>query len=323
MSYLDRAGWQETVEKLPEHSFFSTPLWGDVLEGSRLGYRCTSVKVDLGEMEVFIPFAEHRRFGLALCQSMPFGTYGGPLITSSRPDADAEACGRRLVAALKSRQRLGYLAVTPGPHPHLALPSPHQTYETDILDLAAGADALWKGFEKDARNQVRQAERAGVAVSVDNSEAGFRAYYEMLEASARRWGLRGADKPWSLFEAICRFAREDAVRLWLARVDGRPAAGALVFYGRGEVFYWSGAMHDEFRRARANNLIQWRVIEHAATSGYTDYNMGASGELGGVRAFKKQFGPRPRAYPSYVVRGAVWAAGRSLVRLRRLVQGGR
>jgi lipid II:glycine glycyltransferase (peptidoglycan interpeptide bridge formation enzyme) len=100
-------------------------------------------------------------------------------------------------------------------------------------------------------------------------------------------------------------------------VDGELAAGSLCFYGGGEVFYWSGAMHERFSKSRPNNLLQWLVMEDAETRGFSEYNMGASGELGGVRRFKQQFGARPQSYPAYLVRGPLWRAGRALSRLVR------
>jgi Acetyltransferase (GNAT) domain len=288
-----------------------------MLQDGGLGYRCAALSIDLGDVEALLPVAESQRFGLLVRESMPFGTYGGPLVTrsESRPNLTRAVAG--LIRALRSEWSVGFTSATPGPHPHLELGAPNAVHETDVLDLAGGPEALWHGLDKDARNQVRQAERAGVEIGVDNSEQGFRDYYEMLTASAHRWGLPDPGKPWSLFASISRHARDDAVRLWLAKVDGEVAAGSLCFYGAGEVFYWSGAMHERFAKKRPNNLIQWRVIEDAVARGYSDYNMGASGELGGVRKFKQQFGTRTQSYPAYLVRGPVWSAGRKVSWLAR------
>lgn len=307
LSKLDDSAWQAALDRLPSYSFFATPLWGRMLEGSGLGYGCTALTADLGGVEVCLPLATSRRFGLVLRQSMPFGTYGGPLVIAQEPNADLAAAGRGLADLLKAEWRPGLLLATPGPHPHLALANPHATYETDVLDLRPGPEALWKALDKDARNQVRQAERAGVDVRVDNSEQAFRDYYGMLEASARRWGRKQPKRPWSLFESISRQANENTVRLWLAYVAGEPAAGCICFYGRGEAFYWSAAMHERFAKARPNTLLQWRVIEAGAKRGYEVYNMGASGDLTGVRRFKEQFGARPCGYPAYLVAGRLWS----------------
>jgi CelD/BcsL family acetyltransferase involved in cellulose biosynthesis len=315
LSTLDGSAWEAALDRLPLHSFFATPLWGLMLDDSELGYKCLALEADLGGIQVLLPMATSTRFGVTLRQSMPFGTYGGPLVVDEEENADHEKASRRLAVLLGKRWRSGILFATPGPHPHLELPDPYASYETDLLDLTAGKDALWKALDKDARNQVRQAERAEVDVRVDNSEAAFRDYYEMLEASAKRWGSKRPKRPWSLFASISRHATDQAVRLWLAYVDGRPAAGCLCFYGRCEVFYWSAAMHEGVARARPNTLLQWRVIADAADRGYQVYNMGASGELTGVRRFKEQFGAQPRSYPAYLIPGRLLGWGRLLAQL--------
>ena len=317
MKVLSAGQWEATTSLLPMHSFFITPLWGRILDDSRLGYRCLALTADLGEVEVFVPVAESRRYGFVLRESMPFGTYGGPLITEAAKGADLERAARELARMVVAERLVGVFQATPGPHPHLRLSIPTATYEADVLDLSVGRQALWDGLHSNARSPVRQAERAGVEVRVDNSEKGFRDYFSMLEASSRRWGMSDPSKPWSLFESISRHADTHSVRLWLADVEGRPAAGALCFYGAGEVFWWTGAMHEELSQHRPNNLIQWRIIEDAVERGFTTYNMGSSGELAGVHRFKQQFGARPRPYPTYLIRGPLWSAARGLVRLPR------
>lgn len=312
---LNGGEWRSAVSGLISHSFFVTPTWGKMLDGSGLGYRCHAVAFDLGDIEVLVPMATHRRFGFTVRESMPFGTYGGPLILRSERGADLAAAAERLSAVLAAGWSTGVFHATPGPYPHLELDGLMAEYETDILDLTCGPQALWAQLDKDARNQVRQAERASLEVRTDNSLRAFQDYYAMLQASSARWGLADPGKPWSLFASISRHATDESVRLWLAYADGKPAAGALCFYGAGEVFYWSGAMHEEQSRKRPNNLLQWRIIEDAAARGFTGYNMGSSGALTGVRRFKQQFGARPRAYPSYVIRGRVWQAGRALAKL--------
>jgi lipid II:glycine glycyltransferase (peptidoglycan interpeptide bridge formation enzyme) len=109
-----------------------------------------------------------------------------------------------------------------------------------------------------------------------------------------------------------RHADPESIRLWLARVEGTLAAGVLCFYGRGEVFYWSGAMHKEFAQRRPNNLIHWRIIADATDRGYQVYNMGASGHLAGVREFKERFRAQPVSYPIYLVANHLYLAGSRL-----------
>lgn len=283
-----------------------------------MGFRCAAVLGTNESGQVLLPIARKEGpLGIVGARSMPWGTYGGPLVTGE-PDGSAEA----LAAHLRHTLGLGWFVATPGPWEHLPIGSPLATYSTQVIDLGVGLDALWKGLDKDARNQVRQAERGGVEVAVDNSPKAFDDYYSMLEASARRWGRTDPGKPRSLFSAIARLANAANTRLWLARVEGRLAAGALCFYGDSEVFYWSGAMHVELARSRGNNLIQWRVIEHAVAHNFHTYNMGASGDLEGVRRFKDGFGAHSRDYPAYYIGTGPFRMAPALLRLRHAVRPG-
>jgi hypothetical protein len=301
------------LERLPAHSFFVTPTWARILDGAGMGFRSTAMLGSDGSGEVLLPMARKSGpLGTAGVRSMPWGTYGGPL-AAGEPDGAADA----LTAHLRHNLGLGWFLATPGPWQHLPIGSRFATYSTQIIDLSGGLDTLWKDLDKGARNQVRQAERAGVEVAVENSPTAFDDYYSMLEASARRWGQTDPGKPQSLFRAIARLGSEATTRLWLARVEGRLAAGALCFYGRSEVFYWSGAMHAEHAHSRANNLIQWRIIEHAVANRFHTYNMGASGDLEGVRRFKGGFGARALDYPAYFIGTGPLRLAPTLLRLRR------
>ena len=149
------------MERQRAHSFFVTPVWARILEAAGLDLRCTALLAADGAQEVLLPLAARRgRTGIVTLRSMPWGTYGGPL-TDGTPDETALGV---VLSHVRRMLGLGWFVATPGPWPHLALGRRIATYSTQILDLEPGVDALWKGLEKDTRNQVRQAERAGVSI---------------------------------------------------------------------------------------------------------------------------------------------------------------
>jgi lipid II:glycine glycyltransferase (peptidoglycan interpeptide bridge formation enzyme) len=302
---LPEQQWEAYLSRLPAYSYLATPAWSRILADA-LGYKSQALCYRFPDAEFLLPLAVRRnRLGELDCRSMPFGTYGGPLLVGGDAASDPPGYASAIARDLRHRIGFGYLVACPGPYPHLALPRVYERTITHMVDLSQGSEAVWKRMDKDARNQVRQAERAGVNIRIDNSIAAFLAYYEMLEASARRWGLNHADHPWSLFEAVCQQADSGRVALWLATVNDSLAAGVLLVYGKGEAFYFSGAMYKELAHSRPNNLLQWRVLQDAAARGYWLYNMGAGAHLTGVRKFKEAFGAEPVEYPSYIVAGPV------------------
>lgn len=292
--------WKNVLARLESHSFFATYTWAQMLAAG-LGYTSQGFVLRSENFQVLMPLMRRTRFGFYELRSMPYGTYGGALIAGECLPREQQAAAQECIQYLRRDPRFLHLWCVPGPYPHLPLPGFEFSFETHKIDLGQGVDLIWKQFDPDARNQVRQAERAQVEVSFDNSPAAFDAYYDMLLATAQRWGKKSPGKPRTLFHSIAQYASEDSTRLWLAQVNGELAAGALCFYGKGEVFYWSGAMNQDLARARPNNLLQWVILQDAVARGYRVYNMGASDGLPGVRKFKEGFGAKPVKYPAYLV----------------------
>lgn len=302
VSRLTEDAWQKWLDLLPAYSFFQTPCWARILTDSGLEKESGAWLFQYGQREALLPFTGSQNlFGWKGYKSMPFGTYGGILVNKESAVGRGEDFAGALIQDLRRVSRFVHWVITPGYFSHLELPGIEISNTTHCIDLHGGAQTVWKGFPCSTRNFVRQAERAHVEVQFDNSVNAFYDYYEMLENSAKRWGKTTPGKPWKLFQAISERATPDMVRLWLARVDKNLVAGALCVYGRGEVFYWSGAMYKELARTRANNLLHWWIIRDAIERGYTWYNMGASDGLPGVRRFKEGFGAVPVRYPTYIL----------------------
>jgi CelD/BcsL family acetyltransferase involved in cellulose biosynthesis len=297
--------WEAYLERLPAYSYLATPAWSKILADG-LGYKSQAFCYRFPDAEFLLPIAARRnRIGELDCRSMPFGMYGGPLIVGGDPASDLSRYATAVAGDLRRRVGFGYLIAYPGPYPHLALPRIYERTITHVVDLGDGVEAVWKRMTPATRRKIRQAERAGVKVRIDNSSAAFLTYYEMLEESAKRWGLSRPDRPLSLFEAVCRHADPRRVALWLATLGDSLAAAVLFVYGKGEAFYLSGAMHKELAYCRPNDLLHWSVLQDAAARGCWLYNMGAGAHLTGVRKFKEAFGAEAVEYPSYIVAGPV------------------
>jgi lipid II:glycine glycyltransferase (peptidoglycan interpeptide bridge formation enzyme) len=84
--------------------------------------------------------------------------------------------------------------------------------------------------------------------------------------------------------------RSPRIKLWLARVNGRVAAGALCFSHARHAVYWHGASRAESQRSRAANLLHAHIVEDACARGLWWYDFNPSTGLAGVEAFKKSFG---------------------------------
>ena len=180
-----------------------------------------------------------------------------------------------------------------------------------VLDLEGGFDRVWEErFEAKTRTAVRKAERKGVVVECDTTGRLVPVFYELLERSFDRWArqqheprllthLRGQSRdPLSKFQIMAKHLGE-ACRVWVAWVDGKPAAAILVLQ-YGNVNDSRGAMDKEVAAGTgANELIQKLAIEDACRAGCRYYHLGESGNSASLSHYKERFGAIAYSYAEY------------------------
>jgi lipid II:glycine glycyltransferase (peptidoglycan interpeptide bridge formation enzyme) len=165
-------------------------------------------------------------------------------------------------------------------------------------------------FKGNARTAVRKAERSGLTVERDSSGKLVAVVYELFKRSLDRWAhqqheprvlarWRGRHRDsMRKFELIAQMPGE-ACRIWVARLDGQPAAAAVVLQG-GNASYVRGMMDKELAGpTRANYLLQQLAIEDACNAGCRYYHMGESGSHAGLHNFKTRFGAQPHSYAEF------------------------
>jgi len=178
--------------------------------------------------------------------------------------------------------------------------------ETQVLDLAGGFDAVLRGFTKGHRAAARQAEREGVEVLVADRREHWEGYFEAYEDSLRRWGPNAFTRlGWTFFEELwLRDSR--SVRLWLARTDEGILAGILCLCGPQHVVYWHGAALESGLPMRPVHLLVREALRDACQRGMRWFDFNPSGNLPGVRHFKKGFGARSLPCPNVRTTSRLW-----------------
>ncbi|MET7998066.1 GNAT family N-acetyltransferase [Amycolatopsis sp. NPDC005232] len=206
-------------------------------------------------------------------------------------------------------------SVSPGPlevdawreahHPR-ALVRPHHVH---LLDLQGGWDEVWSHrFSKTSRRGVRTAERNCVTVERGTRGELLPEFYALMERAVLRWSRQQHEPAWlarrrlhrrdprEKFEAIGR-CLGDRFQVWVARVDGRPAAACLVTRGA-NAHDFRGVMDEELKHYRATDLLQARAIQDACEAGCRYYYLGESG-TGTLGQFKERFGARRIVSPEF------------------------
>lgn len=180
-----------------------------------------------------------------------------------------------------------------------------------VLDLDGGFETVWeKRFNGQARRAVRKALKSGVEVECDRGARLMPVLHDLLRQSVDRWA-RQRHEPRLMARFRARFSQPrhamqtiaetlgDCCHIWVARVDGKPAAVIVVLQGR-NAHYTRGAMDmDLAGPTRAAFLLQKLAIEAACNAGCRYYNMGETGASEGLARFKSHFGAEPYVYSEY------------------------
>jgi len=270
-----------------------------------------------------LPTLRVERVGMAQVLSLPFGSYGTPLVGSHAGEEPERIRGALVDAWRTEATRSGVVrshfvpyAPESGDPARGRLPEDWRRGErTHVIPLTEGFEAIWFGrYDKENRTAARKAVKAGVVVAEEPESA------EVLEAlyrrQAREWTGHALYRYGLFRELMDRLG--DRARLWVARKDDAPLFAVMAFYHRGTVTPWVSGAAPEARGTSAGNLIHKVIIEDGCRRGFAQYNFGGSGGVPGIEAFKVAFGGEPVDYHSWF-RESPWF-GRIRLARRRLLR---
>ena len=309
----DTAAWDDLVLASDAATVFHTSAWARIWTDEWKGARWEAAVVEDGSRYVGgLGWIARARGPLETMDSMPYATYGGPLVRRDHPDPVSvrvqllEAYARRASRKRVLRSQLtwyeGHEAELP------AVPEPEAAF-THVLELQSDYERVAEGFTSSTRRLVRQADESGLVVRPAESEEDVRAFIEIAEETVRRRG--GKPKPAALYERI----RSDLVSRGLARFHlvhhgDDPVAGSLHFFHEGVATSWLPVSKESAWPLRPNNYLIASLLETLCAAGYTEYNFGASPrDAAGLIRFKEGWGAKPRP---------VWIVSRRSALHRRL-----
>lgn len=223
-------------------------------------------------------------FGTSLT-SMPFLDYGG--ICADDPDI----AQLLLVAAkeLQKEQRADAIELRQCEPIADAGPA-RQDKVSMILDLSAGAEALWRSLPGKVRNQVRKAEKSGLIIHEGGVEF-LDEFYEVFVINMRDLGSPVHDKAFflHLFRNFGQQARCTLIR------EGKQTVGGLIalFFKDTMLVPWASSLREYFSKC-PNNLLYWSAIQHGCQRGFTQFDFGRSSIGSGTYEFKRQWGAQSR-----------------------------
>lgn len=299
VSHVTIEEWQRTWDACEYATFFQSPEWALVWEeysGGRVRPSAKLIRFSDGRHAVLPLCFEHKLGGLLnRYVSSPEATYGGWISAHPLTTAHAVLLTRWLLASEGTN-----LVWRMNPYDPLALPAAqicHVSAQRDVthsIRLDADAEALFKGFKKGCREDIRKAQKRGrIEVRPATTEQEWKAYYRVYQDALTRWGL-GPDGGyrWELFDTLRR--RESPyVRLWVARFDGQIVSGELSFYSRQQSVSWHAATLKDYLRSGVGKFQSFEIMKDCCARGFSWLDFNPSAGLGGVKELKEQFRAEP------------------------------
>ncbi len=298
----DAAAWDALVDAAPNATFLHSRRFL-AYHGTRFVDASLIVEGENGMAAVFPAALDPADPAHVI--SHPGATYGGlvaPKLTASATIEALLAIGAHYKN--QGRARLTYKTV---PHHLTALPSQADRYALWRLGATMTRRDLWsviwsqEPFDMTARlkRQMKIAERAAIEVVIDDSDAAYRAYHEMLCANLEeRHGVKPVHTIDELLGLRDRLGSQ--VALWLVRersANSTPLAGVWLFR------HGNTAWHTQYiasspagREARAMHILLQRLLDEARAQGIAALSYGAVTEQEGrvlnpgLEQFKVEFG---------------------------------
>jgi Acetyltransferase (GNAT) domain len=238
--------WEEIWRESDGSTYFHSPAWAAIWAQYTHGRVSPTPRLlhFSDGARVLLPLCFERRLGGLLSRyvSSPEATFGGwlsrePLtLTHALQLIDwlTHSHGRSLVWRLNPYDELSFEA---GRQRGLEC----RNDETYALPLAAGPEALFKGFKTRCRSDIRKARDAGLTVQRAQTRQDWLDYHGVYQDSLRRWGnAREEGYDVRLFEALFE-RRSPHIQLWLARQGKQVVSGNLCFSAKRHAVYWLGA----------------------------------------------------------------------------------
>ncbi len=306
--------WDRIAGSAPEATFYHTRTWADILTRTDPRRRSVAQAFELEDGAVAVlPVLEYRGAGglVRTYDSSSPGIYGGPIAERSLRQDEVES----ILDSVAFHGALTKVRLNGNPFAswRLRRGASHDGAFTQVLDLSCGFDAWLGNSSSSNRSNVRKAERSGITVRLASSVADYQAYYSVYEDTLRRWGERTLYREPLDLLLNSRECADDAVRLWLAEMDGAIVGGLFAVYHNEYVTGFHAASLQSHLKYKLNNLLHYEAIRDACDRGFRIYDMGPSGGQQGVIDFKSSLGAQHLEYQSIVLsEGPVYRAARAV-----------
>lgn len=297
---LDETSWKNFVVNHPQGNVFHTPemfqlfshaeshqpeLWAVTHNGEVLAL-WLPVQITLKD-GLFRPFTTRAVvYGSVLCAPGPAGQEA---LARMLHAYKSEVKGSPLFTELRNLSDLS--AVQPILQDNGFVHEDHLNY---LVDLQRPAEEIWSSLDSDVRTNVRKARRMGVVVEEVTSSDEVPVAYAVLAKVYEHLHVPLASP--SLFEAAFEILHpRDMIKVFMARVEDTYIGVGFRLLYKDTIYAWYAGADRDFASYKANDLLNWHILEWGAQNGFGCFDFGGAGKPDqdyGPRKFKAKFNGR-------------------------------
>jgi predicted glycosyltransferase/CelD/BcsL family acetyltransferase involved in cellulose biosynthesis len=288
---LDDSRWDALVSKHPRASLFHSSPWLKALNRTYgypvVGYTTSAPGAELENAMVFCR-VESWVTGRRLV-SLPFSDHCEPLIDRQE---DLQALAASLEEETR-REKWRYVEVRPLKPIEIvtSLHSATLCYNFFELDLRPDLETIFRSLHKDSiQRKIRRAQREKLSYEEGNDDSLLDDFYRLLMMTRRRHRLPPQPRKW--FENLVN-CFGDALKIRIARKDGRAVAAMLTISHKDTLVYKYGASDSRYHNLGSMHLLYWTSIQEARASGLRFFDLGRTdADQTGLITFKKRWGAK-------------------------------
>ena len=159
---------------------------------------------------------------------------------------------------------------------HGAVPGrPLFTRYTFMLDLTPLEEKLLENMKQKTRYNIRLAEKKGVTIVEDSTDAGLEEYLKILKETTRRQAFYAHNEAY--FRSMWQTLKQGKmIHVFKAMFEGKTLVAWIVFIHNNTLYYPYGASSSQHRELMASNLMMWEVMKFGKSAGCTKFDMWGS-----------------------------------------------
>ncbi len=284
---LNSPEWMDFIQNMPNATIFHHPTWLNAIS-QVYGYKAFGLVLrnSTGEICAALPMAFVDSFLTGKRWiSYPFSDYCFPL---SRTEQDLVQFSRSIIQYCQENQ-IDPLEI----RWNMTLHPQYQNRIEAVIhfkQLDSNIDQIALSIDRKTRQAIKQAGERGVRVEQGVSSQDLQTFYHLHEETRRKQGV--PVQPWKFFEQLGKNVIDTGHGyIFLAYIEDRCIAGAIIFFFNKTVTYKFGASIQDERNLRPNQLILWRIIQWSCENNFTTLDFGKTdSENIGLRDFKRRWG---------------------------------